>query len=58
MKIQTMGLFATPKSSEEIMQWIERLNGTEKTAAMTVFGMTWNYLAEAVNKDDEENVSE
>ena len=51
MHIQEMILFSTPESQEEINNWI-MLHGTEeRTALFTVMGMTWNYLAAEVNKD-------
>jgi hypothetical protein len=48
-RIKPMGLFATPETLEDLMQYIENFNGGERVAAMTVMGMTWNYLAKEVN---------
>ena len=53
MQIVKMGLFATPTSTENIMRWIENLPPSDRVTAMTVMGMTWNYLAEQVNNDED-----
>ena len=49
MEVKKMGLFATPKTMDELMQWIENLSGGERVAAMTAMGMTWNFMADTVN---------
>jgi len=56
IKIRKMDLFHTPSSQDELMDWIESLATSEKAVAITVFGMTWNFLAEQVNnsQDSEE----
>lgn len=36
------GLFATPESWSELMNWIERQSGGEKTAAMVAAHMALN----------------
>jgi len=41
-------LFHTPDSTEELMEWIERLNGQERIAAMTAAMMAWNLASELV----------
>lgn len=46
LKITKMGLFATPKSADEIVKWIEGHSPGEKAALYVVMGMTWNFLSE------------
>jgi len=50
VRIAPMGLFATPKSAEDLTAYVEKFSGGEKLAAMTLMGMTWNYLAAQVNQ--------
>ena len=50
-KIVPMGLFHTPKTSEEIMDFIGKLRGNDRALATTIFGMTWNYLASVVAEE-------
>lgn len=56
IKIRKMEFFHTPKTQDELLDWIESLATSEKVVAMTVLGMTWNFLAEQVNnsQDSEE----
>ena len=58
IKIRKMDVFHTPKTQDELMDWIESLPTSEKAIAITVFGMTWNFLAEQVNnsQDSEEAI--
>jgi hypothetical protein len=50
IQIQKIGLFHTPASQDELLDWIESLSSDEKLVAMTAMGMTWNLLAELINK--------
>lgn len=50
INIKEVGLFHTPASLDELMNWIERLSGSEKIVALTAYGMTWNFLAKQVNQ--------
>jgi hypothetical protein len=45
-KLQKQELFATPKSTEALMEYIHRFSGSERIVAMTLMGMTWNLCAE------------
>ena len=49
-----MELFHTPDSQEGINKWIMLQGPSERIGMFTVMGMTWNLLAEEVNKDSEE----
>lgn len=53
-KLTKNGLFATPESQENLIDWIERLSGGEKIVAYTVMGMTWNLCSKLVSEDSEE----
>lgn len=46
--IEKCGLFATPESMEVLQEYCERFSGGERTAAVTVLGMTWNLASETV----------
>lgn len=46
--IHKMAMFHTPKSQDELLNYIERFNGSEKVVAMVVMGMTWNMIAELI----------
>jgi len=48
--IKKMALFYTPEDTQYIQDWIERLPAEQKIVGYTVMGMTWNFLAEAINK--------
>jgi hypothetical protein len=50
VRIAPMGIFATPKSAEALTAYIDNFQGGERLAAMTLMGMTWNYLASRVNQ--------
>ena len=41
-------LFHTPASTEELIEWVERLNGVERAVAMTAAMMAWNLASELV----------
>ena len=41
-------LFHTPASTEELLDWIENLNGEERIAAMTAAMMAWILASELV----------
>ena len=53
MKLDTMGLFATPESADTLMKYIEQFSGAEKVLALTVMGMTWNLCAKLTNDEQE-----
>jgi hypothetical protein len=36
-----VALFDTPATVEDLQEWIMRLNGSERSLAMTVAGMCW-----------------
>lgn len=52
MKIGKMGLFATPESVEVIQEWIARHPPEDRAHLYCCMGMTWNFLAELVNRAD------
>jgi hypothetical protein len=52
--MKTMGLFSTPKSQDELIDYIEGLAGSEKALAWVIFGMTWNMIAHQINDAKEE----
>jgi hypothetical protein len=54
-KIKKMGLFATPESQEALLYYIEQFNGNERVIAMTIMGMTWNFMAHTINEGFAEN---
>lgn len=50
MMLKPMGLFATPASTEDLMDYCRSFPaGPERVAAMTVMGMTWNLCASLTN---------
>ena len=49
LTIKKMGLFATPTSQQDITDWIEKFPAEQRIALLTVMGMTWNFLAQAVD---------
>lgn len=46
--LEKCGLIHTPSSMEALMQWIEKLNGSERATAMVAAGMAWNLASETV----------
>jgi len=46
--LEKCGLIHTPESMEALMQWIEKLNGSERAVAMVAAGMAWNLASETV----------
>ncbi len=48
--ITKMALFHTPESVEEIQKWIEAHPKDERAHLYTIMGMTWNFLADMVNR--------
>jgi hypothetical protein len=50
MKLTPVGLFHTPATSTELLDYINGLPAGDRTLAMTVMGMTWNLCAKIVNK--------
>lgn len=51
-KLQPTGFFYTPESQDDLVNWIERLSGSERALAFTVMGMTWNLCSKLVSNDD------
>ena len=47
--IEPQGLFATPKSVDELQKWIELHPPQDRIHLYTASGMTWNVLAESMN---------
>jgi len=50
--LQKNPMFHTPEHSEELMDYIEKLSGGEKTAATVVAMMMWNLCAELTKQID------
>lgn len=50
MQLTPVGLFHTPATSTELLDYINGLPAGDRTLAMTVMGMTWNLCAKIVNK--------
>jgi len=48
--LEKCGLFHTPSSMEDFMQWIEKLNGNERAVAMTAAMMSWNLASSIVDE--------
>ncbi len=48
LKVQKMALFHTPESPDDITEWINRFPPEERAALFHVMGMTWNFLAQAI----------
>ncbi len=55
MKIQPIGLFATPVNMDALMANGENFSGGEKAAFMMGMGLTWNFLASQVNESEEKS---
>ena len=49
--IPKTGLFATPESLDQLMEYCQRFNGQERTIAITVATMALNLAHELVEKD-------
>jgi hypothetical protein len=61
MKLKPIGLFHTPESMDEMMAYIEKFSGSERTAAMTAAMMMWNLCAKLTSdccSDNEPNTVE
>lgn len=50
MTIKPQGLFHTPKSFEEIHDWIDKHPAEMRASLYTAAGMTWNLLAATINE--------
>jgi len=50
-------MFDTPSSLEDLMEWIERLSGSEKAVAMVSAGMAMNLAYHIVENTLAENTS-
>lgn len=46
-------MFYTPKSQDELLNYIERYSASERVAALTAMGLTWNMLAYLVKQAKE-----
>lgn len=55
LKVAKMALFYTPKNVEEIQNWIEAHPKDERAHLYTAMGMTWNFLAELIERHNELN---
>lgn len=53
--IEPTGIFNTPESMDDLMEWIERLNGGERAMAMTAAMMAWNLACKLVADQYEES---
>jgi len=51
---QKLGLFATPKSTADLMEYIEQFSGNERVIAMTIMGMTYNLCCDIATKKGEQ----
>lgn len=49
--LSSQDLFATPETPEALWAWIEKLNGSERVAAITAAGMAWNLAHQIVQKE-------
>lgn len=47
--IQPSQFFATPRSQDELISWITKHNGGERTAAMVGAMMAWNLACSIIN---------
>jgi len=45
------GMFDTPTTVEGLQDWLMRLNGSERTIAMTAAAMSWNLAAYIVEQE-------
>lgn len=50
MKIQPVGMWATPTSEEELQKMVKNLNEPGAYHAMM---WTWNYLASLINEEED-----
>ena len=48
--IPTSGLFATPKTQEDLFAYLQKFNGAERALAMTVAMMTMNLCNKMVDE--------
>ena len=55
IKIKKMGLFATPKTTEHITNFIQALPKDEQYVGWTIMGMTWNYMASKISGEENED---
>lgn len=52
VKIEKVSLFWTPRSQEQLIDYIEKLNGSEKALAYLIMGITWNLCSYLTNEDE------
>lgn len=57
MKIEPIGLFATPESVKDLQDYLALFNGGEAAVAQTCAWMAWNLACKIVNESEEEEVS-
>jgi len=48
-------MFQSPETHKELLDYIDRFQGIDKTVALTVMGMTWNLATKLFNKALENN---
>ena len=53
MKYETMDLFATPKSIEEMQDYLAKFNGSEAVIANTCAFMMYNLMVTLINEEKE-----
>jgi len=52
LQLHEMGLFHTPKSMDEIVQFIDNLPKSEQATAWTVFGLLNNLVVDRFRNDN------
>lgn len=52
LQLHEMGLFHTPKSMDEIVQFIDNLPSHEQATAWTVFGLLNNLVVDRLRNDN------
>jgi len=48
--MEPIGLFATPKTQDELQAMLDCYTGEQRVIAYIAMGITWNYLAQEINK--------
>ncbi len=52
MPIQRSDFFATPESTEALLEWVNLHSGSEKAIAMVAAMMGWNLACKFIEDDD------
>ena len=52
LQLHEMGLFHTPKSMDEIVQFIDNLPSSDRATAWTVFGLYNNLVVDRLRNDN------